>query len=74
MSMPITRRGVVAGVRPVASAASSIARSDALNVSEPPRATPVSTITSGRTSQTISCVTRTSGGNWMIGRPHHRQL
>ncbi|MNY70536.1 hypothetical protein D3C86_2086920 [compost metagenome] len=44
---------------------------EAWKIMDPPRATPVSTITSGRVAQMTSCVAMTSAGIWMIGTPIH---
>ena len=42
---------------------------EALKISEPPWAIPVSIIRSGRTVQINSCMATISCGYWMIGRP-----
>jgi hypothetical protein len=43
-------------------------------MSEPPWATPVSTMTSGWTSQITSCMRTMSSGSWMMGRPNQAKL
>ena len=63
MSTPTTR--------PSPPSSSSI---EAVKMSEPPWAMPVSTITSGFAFQMISCSATTSCGHWMTGRPSHVKL
>ena len=47
---------------------------EAEKISDPPCATPVSTIRSGRQRQITSCTASTSCGYWMIGRPSQLKL
>jgi hypothetical protein len=48
--------------------------SDALRISDPPCAIPVSTIARGFTLHTSSCSAITSAGSWMIGLPSQVKL
>jgi len=55
----------------IASAISRSASIEALKMSDPPWAIPVSMIRSGFTCQMISCIATMSWGYWMMGRPSH---
>ena len=58
----------------IASVTSSKASIEALRISEPPWAMPVSMMRSGFTAQTTSWKLTMSAGSWMIGRPIQAKL
>ena len=73
MSMPRTLRfdllGSITVPDSMASHMSRRANIEALKISEPPWAMPVSMMRSGLICQISSCMATMSWGNWMIGRP-----
>ena len=78
MSIPRTFRFEAAGFKvlplSIASFMSRSASIDALKISEPPWAIPVSMIRSGLIDQTSSYTATISWGYWIIGRPCQEKL